>query len=53
VTGGRRRGAGARPGAGHAALADFAQSYADQTVTDHAALGAAIAAGVVQAAPGV
>ncbi|MGW7409001.1 DUF2252 domain-containing protein [Streptomyces sp. NPDC054833] len=35
------------------ALADFAQSYADQTVTDHAALGAAIAAGVVQAAPGV
>ncbi|MGW3151963.1 DUF2252 domain-containing protein [Streptomyces sp. NPDC001177] len=35
------------------AVADFAQSYADQTVADHAALGAAIAAGVVQAAPGV
>jgi uncharacterized protein (DUF2252 family) len=35
------------------AVADFAQSYAAQTVTDHAALGAAIAAGVVQAAPGV
>ncbi|MFJ3301895.1 DUF2252 domain-containing protein [Streptomyces sp. NPDC086549] len=35
------------------AIADFAVSYADQSVADHAVLGAAIAAGVVQAAPGV
>ncbi|ARP69916.1 DUF2252 domain-containing protein [Streptomyces pluripotens] len=35
------------------AVADFALAYADQTVTDHATLGAAIAAGVVTAAPGV
>ncbi|MER6629036.1 DUF2252 domain-containing protein [Streptomyces sp. NPDC000987] len=33
------------------AVADFALSYADQTAADHAALGAAIAAGVVRAAP--
>ncbi|MGW4566362.1 DUF2252 domain-containing protein [Streptomyces sp. NPDC004561] len=35
------------------AVADFALAYADQTVTDHATLGAAIAAGVVPAAPEV
>ncbi|MEU6554761.1 DUF2252 domain-containing protein [Streptomyces sp. NPDC046915] len=35
------------------AVADFALSYADQTADDHAALGAAVAAGVVRAAPGV
>lgn len=35
------------------AITDFALTYADQTATDHAALGAAIAAGVVAAAPGV
>ncbi|MEV6617235.1 DUF2252 domain-containing protein [Streptomyces sp. NPDC051051] len=34
------------------AVADFALAYADQTAADHAALGAAIAAGVVPAAPG-
>lgn len=34
------------------AVADFALSYADQIVADHAALGAAVAAGVVSAAPG-
>ncbi|MEV6948969.1 DUF2252 domain-containing protein [Streptomyces sp. NPDC051172] len=33
------------------AVADFALAYADQTAADHAALGAAIAAGVVAAAP--
>lgn len=33
------------------AVADFAVAYADQTAADHAALGAAIAAGVVAAAP--
>ncbi|MGW2723861.1 DUF2252 domain-containing protein [Streptomyces sp. NPDC001492] len=33
------------------AVADFALAYADQTAKDHAALGAAIAAGVVAAAP--
>ncbi|MFF4831337.1 DUF2252 domain-containing protein [Streptomyces sp. NPDC001315] len=33
------------------AVADFALSYADQTAADHAALGAAVAAGVVAAAP--
>ncbi|EGX56550.1 hypothetical protein SZN_27221 [Streptomyces zinciresistens K42] len=35
------------------AVADFALSYARQTVADHACLGAAVAAGVVTAAPGV
>lgn len=35
------------------AVADFASAYADQTTADHAALGAAVAAGVVTAAPGV
>jgi len=35
------------------AVTDFALGYADQTVTDHTTLGAAIAAGVVAAAPGV
>ena len=35
------------------AVADFALGYADQTVQDHAALGAAVAAGVVTAAPEV
>lgn len=35
------------------AIADFARSYADQTATDHTALRAAIAAGVVPAMPGV
>ncbi|WP_416978685.1 DUF2252 domain-containing protein [Streptomyces sp. T028] len=35
------------------AIADFAQAYADQTTADHAALRAAIAAGVITAAPDV
>ncbi|MFE1309812.1 DUF2252 domain-containing protein [Streptomyces sp. NPDC058755] len=35
------------------AMADFAVSYADRTAADHATLGAAIAAGVVPAEPGV
>ncbi|MGW5640634.1 DUF2252 domain-containing protein [Streptomyces sp. NPDC003832] len=35
------------------AVADFAMSYADQTATDHAALRAAVAAGVLRAAPDV
>ncbi|WP_405971634.1 DUF2252 domain-containing protein [Streptomyces sp. NBC_00988] len=35
------------------AVADFALSYASQTTADHAALGAAVAAGVVTAAPGI
>ena len=35
------------------ALADFALRYADRNAADHAALGAAVAAGVVTAAPGV
>ncbi|GHI08245.1 hypothetical protein Scel_65670 [Streptomyces cellostaticus] len=35
------------------AVADFALAYADRTVADHAALGAAVAAGVVAAEPGV
>jgi len=35
------------------AVADFALAYADQTTADHAALGAAVAAGVVHAAPDV
>ncbi|MEV8539555.1 DUF2252 domain-containing protein [Streptomyces sp. NPDC051572] len=35
------------------AVADFALSYATQTTADHAALGAAVAAGVVTAAPGI
>ncbi|MFF4499399.1 DUF2252 domain-containing protein [Streptomyces sp. NPDC001401] len=35
------------------AVTDFALGYADQTVRDHAALGAAVAAGVVAAAPEV
>ncbi|MFI6488282.1 DUF2252 domain-containing protein [Streptomyces sp. NPDC050564] len=35
------------------AVADFALRYADQNLADHAALGAAVVAGVVQAAPGV
>ncbi|MFF4395926.1 DUF2252 domain-containing protein [Streptomyces sp. NPDC001480] len=34
------------------AVADFALGYADQTVADHAALTAAVAAGLVRAAPG-
>jgi hypothetical protein len=33
-------------------VADFALTYADRTTTDHAVLCAAIAAGVVTAAPG-
>ncbi|MGW2747645.1 DUF2252 domain-containing protein [Streptomyces sp. NPDC001450] len=35
------------------AVADFAVAYADRTAADHATLGAAIAAGVVPAEPGV
>ncbi|MDQ0580579.1 DUF2252 domain-containing protein [Streptomyces rishiriensis] len=35
------------------AVADFALAYADRTAADHAILGAAVAAGVVNAAPGV
>jgi uncharacterized protein (DUF2252 family) len=35
------------------AVADFALAYADRTADDHAALCAAVAAGVVRAAPGV
>ncbi|MFD3500529.1 DUF2252 domain-containing protein [Streptomyces sp. NPDC058676] len=35
------------------AVADFALRYADQTVLDHAILGAAVAAGVVTAEPGI
>lgn len=35
------------------AIADFAEAYADRTTTDHASLCAAIAAGVVTAAPDV
>ncbi|CAM5548290.1 hypothetical protein SGLAM104S_07229 [Streptomyces glaucescens] len=35
------------------AIADFALAYADQTAADHTALGAAVAAGVVAAAPDV
>ncbi|WP_406127513.1 DUF2252 domain-containing protein [Streptomyces sp. NBC_00989] len=35
------------------AVADFALSYATQTTADHAALGAAVAAGVITAAPGI
>ncbi|QJT01249.1 DUF2252 domain-containing protein [Streptomyces asoensis] len=35
------------------AVADFALAYADRTAADHAMLGAAVAAGVVSAAPGV
>lgn len=35
------------------AVADFARSYADRTADDHALLGAAVAAGVVAAAPEV
>ncbi|OKJ83225.1 hypothetical protein AMK32_16285 [Streptomyces sp. CB01883] len=35
------------------AVADFALSYADQTAGDHSALAAAIAAGLVRAAPGL
>ncbi|MFF4584376.1 DUF2252 domain-containing protein [Streptomyces sp. NPDC001388] len=35
------------------AVADFALAYADRTAADHAALGAAVAAGVVTAAPDV
>ena len=35
------------------AVADFALSYATQTTADHAALGAAVAAGVIAAAPGI
>ncbi|MEU6353359.1 DUF2252 domain-containing protein [Streptomyces sp. NPDC047072] len=34
------------------AIADFALVYAHQTVTDHATLSAAVAAGVISAAPG-
>ncbi|MET7702965.1 DUF2252 domain-containing protein [Streptomyces sp. NPDC005485] len=34
-------------------VADFALRYADQNAADHATLGAAVAAGVVTAAPGV
>ncbi|MGW5472278.1 DUF2252 domain-containing protein [Streptomyces chartreusis] len=34
------------------AVADFALAYADQTVNDHTALGAAVEAGVVRAVPG-
>jgi uncharacterized protein (DUF2252 family) len=35
------------------AVADFALSYATQTTADHATLGAAVAAGVVTASPGI
>lgn len=35
------------------AVADFASAYATQTTTDHATLTAAVAAGVVTAAPGI
>ncbi|MER6204939.1 MULTISPECIES: DUF2252 domain-containing protein [unclassified Streptomyces] len=35
------------------AVADFALAYASQTTADHAALGAAVAAGVVTASPGI
>ncbi|WP_406329325.1 DUF2252 domain-containing protein [Streptomyces sp. NBC_00203] len=35
------------------AVADFALRYADQNAADHAALGAAVVAGVIPAAPGV
>ncbi|MGW4907587.1 DUF2252 domain-containing protein [Streptomyces sp. NPDC004270] len=35
------------------AITDFALAYADQTVTDHAVLDAAVTAGVLTAAPGV
>ncbi len=35
------------------AVADFASAYATQTTTDHATLNAAVAAGVVTAAPGI
>ncbi|MFJ3230170.1 DUF2252 domain-containing protein [Streptomyces sp. NPDC086787] len=35
------------------AVADFARNYAEQSAADHTALGAAITAGVVPAAPGV
>lgn len=35
------------------AVADFALAYADRTAADHAALGAAVAAGVVSATPGL
>jgi hypothetical protein len=35
------------------AVADFALRYADQNSADHATLGAAVAAGVVTATPGV
>ncbi|WP_019075262.1 DUF2252 domain-containing protein [Streptomyces hokutonensis] len=35
------------------AVADFALAYATQTTADHATLGAAVAAGVVTAAPGI
>ncbi|MFJ8136143.1 DUF2252 domain-containing protein [Streptomyces sp. NPDC096013] len=35
------------------AVADFALTYATQTTADHAALGAAVAAGVVTASPGI
>ncbi|MFJ8488051.1 DUF2252 domain-containing protein [Streptomyces sp. NPDC094038] len=35
------------------AVTDFALAYADQTASDHAALGAAVTAGVLTAAPGV
>ncbi|MFF7471702.1 DUF2252 family protein [Streptomyces sp. NPDC008092] len=35
------------------AVTDFALAYADQTATDHAALGAAVTAGVLTAAPGI
>ena len=35
------------------AVADFASAYAAQTTADHATLGAAVAAGVVTASPGI
>lgn len=35
------------------AVTDFALAYADQTATDHAALDAAVTAGVLTAAQGV
>ncbi|GGJ47963.1 DUF2252 domain-containing protein [Streptomyces brasiliensis] len=35
------------------AVTGFALKYADQTTTDHVALGAAVAAGVIRSAPGV
>ncbi|KUO04206.1 DUF2252 domain-containing protein [Streptomyces caeruleatus] len=35
------------------AVTEFALAYADQTVTDHTTLGAAVGAGVITAAPGV